>query len=335
MEKHNVGSGKYKVFVTRKIPEVGINLLKKKYVVKVYPENRIIPRKELLAGVRWCDALLCLLTDKIDKEVIEANPQLKVISNYAVGFNNIDIKSASSKGIPVCNTPGVVTDAVAEHTFALILSLARRIIEADNFTKSGKYHGWDPFLFIGTELKGKTLGIVGLGKIGEGVAERAAKGMGMKVVYYDIRKNLKFEKEFNAKYFSLYKLLKEADVISIHVPLLPSTHHLIGRKELSLMKSSAFLINTSRGPVIDEKALVQALQQRKIRGAALDVYENEPKLAPGLARLKNVVLTPHTASATMEARSFMSELAARNIIDVLEGRKSPYIINKDMYNKTR
>ena len=285
--------------------------------------------------MKLCDALLCLLTDKIDQQIINANPKLKIISNYAVGFDNIDVRAATARGIPVTNTPGVLTDAVAEHTFALMMAVARRIPESDQFMRQGKYKRWKPMLLLGTELKGKTLGIVGLGRIGAGVAERAGKGMGMKVIYYDVQRNLKFEKEYRARYVSIKDLLKQSDFVSIHVPLLPSTRHLIGKKELALMKKTAYLINTSRGQVIDEKALVQALNNRSIAGAGLDVYEFEPNLTEGLTKLKNAVLTPHTASATIEARTAMSELAAQNIIDVFQGRKARSAVNPEVYGKKR
>ncbi len=323
------------MFVTQKIPEKGLKLLRKYSQVKVYPKDQVISRKELLKEVKRCDALLCLLTDTIDKEVINANPNLKVISNYAVGYDNVDIKAATEKEIPVCNTPGVLENAVAEHTFALMLALAKRIVEADSFTRAGKYKRWEPMLLLGTELEGKTLGIIGLGRIGAGVARRAVKGMGVKVLYYDVKRNEDFEREYQAQYASLQDLLKQSDFVSLHVPLLPSTHHLIGKKELAMMKRTAYLINTSRGPVVDEKALVQALKKKQIAGAALDVYEHEPKLASGLTKLKNVVLTPHTASATVEARTAMSELAAQNIIDVLQGRKAKFTVNPEVYGKKK
>jgi len=319
--------------VTRQIPKKGIQLLRKHFLVKVYLKDQTIPRKELLKEVKQCDALLSLLTEKIDQEVLSANPNLKVVSNYAVGYDNVDIKAATSRGIPVCNTPGVLENAVAEHTFALMLALCKRIAEADQFVRAGKYKRWEPMLLLGTELEGKTIGIVGLGRIGAGVARRAGRGMCVNVLYHDIRRNKDFEKEYQARYVSLSELLKKSDFVSLHVPLLPSTRHLIGKKELAMMKKTAYLINTSRGPVVDEKALVKALQKKQIAGAGLDVYENEPKLTLGLTKLKNVILTPHTASATIEARTAMSELAAQNIIDVLQGRKAKFTVNPEVYGK--
>jgi len=326
---------KMRVFVTQKIPLKGIELLRRHFLVKVYSKGQVIPRKELLKEIRNCDALLCLLTDKVDQEVLVANPRLKVVSNYAVGYDNIEVQAATKLGIPVCNTPGVLEDAVAEHTFALILAISKRIVEADQFVRAGKYRRWEPMLLLGTELKGKTIGIVGLGRIGAGVAERAKKGMGVNVLYHDIKRNKEFEKEYQATFVSLPGLLKKSDFVSLHVPLLPSTRHLIGKKELMLMKKTAFLINTSRGPVIDEKALAWALQKKQIAGAGLDVYENEPRINPFLTKLKNTILTPHTASATVEARTAMSELAAQNIIDVLQGRKAKFTVNKEVYEKKK
>lgn len=324
---------KPRVFITRKISESGIQRLQKSCQVKIYPKDQVIPKKELIKEVRQCDALLCLLTDKIDKDVINANPKLKIISNYAIGFNNIDVAYATKKGIPVTNTPGrAIVDAVAEHTIALMFAVTKRICEADQFTRQGKYRGWEPQLLLGMELLGKTIGIVGLGRIGSGVAQRT-KAMGMNVVYYDVKRNAGFEKEFNATYLSLPQLLKTADLVSLHVPLLPTTTHLIGKKELSLMKKSAYLINTSRGQVIDEKALVLALQKKQIAGAGIDVYEFEPQLTAGLTKLQNVVLTPHIASATIEARSEMSLDAAENILAVLRGQQPKMLVNKEVYEK--
>jgi D-3-phosphoglycerate dehydrogenase len=318
-----------KIFVTRAIPESGLNLLRAEegFDVTVFPKDRVISRKELLAGARGADAILSLLTEKIDGEVIDtAGPQLKVVANMAVGYDNIDLTACAAKNVVVANTPGVLTDAVAEHTFALMTAICRRIPESDRFTRAGKYKAWEPMLMLGMELKGKTLGIIGLGRIGAGVAERASRGMGMKVMYNDVRKSEEFEKAFGAEYAALDDLLAKADVITIHVPLLPATRHLIDGRRLSLMKKTAYLINTSRGPIIDEQALVEALKKGTIAGAALDVFENEPKLAPGLAKLENVVLTPHTASATIEARSAMSSLAAQAIIDVLRGRTPKNVV---------
>ena len=325
---------KPKVYVTRTIPGDAITRLKKKYQVRVYPKDEKIKRKALLKGVTWCDALLCILTEKIDKEVIDTNPNMKVISNYAVGYNNVDVAYATQKGIVVCNTPSQeVVDAVAEHTFALMLGIAKRIHEDEAYVRKHKWKAWAPKLLLGTQIKGKTLGIIGLGRIGSGVAERAAHGMGMKVLYHNRSRKPKFEKKYGAKYASLKTLLKKSDFITLHVPLLKSTKHLIGSKELKMMKKSAYLINTSRGPVVDEKALIRALEKRQIAGAGLDVYESEPNVNPRLTALPNCILTPHTASATVEVRLQMGKDSADNIIAVLSGKKSKKTVNPEVYTK--
>jgi len=320
-----------RVFVTRKIADEGLELLQGKVDLEIWEEDRVIPREVLLEKVKGVDAILSLLTDKMDSILMDAaGPQLKIISNYAVGIDNIDVKAATERKIYVANTPGVLTEAVAEHAFALLMSIARHIPESDRFTREGKFVGWAPMLFLGTEVKGKVLGVVGLGRIGSRVAEMAVKGMGMKVIYYDVKPSAEFEKEFGATFKDLDPLLKEADFISIHVPLLPETHHLISAEKLALMKKSAYLVNTSRGPVVDEAALVEALKNGVIRGAALDVYENEPALTPGLTELQNVILAPHTGSATDEARNAMSALAAQAILDVLDGKLPQNLVNKEL-----
>jgi glyoxylate reductase len=310
-----------KVFVTRAIPDEGIALLKEKgYEVEINSEDRVLSRDEIIEKAKGVDALLSLLTDDVDGELLDAlGGQLKVVSNYAVGYDNIDTDAAKERGVAVTNTPGVLTESVAEYAFSLMLSIAKRIPEADTFTRKGEYEGWEPMLMLGTDVYEKTLGIVGLGRIGEAVARRAVEGFGMKVLYSDPNTNEEFEKQFNAEHRELEDLLKESDFVSVHVPLLPQTKHLIGTHELELMKDSAYLINTSRGPVIDEESLVHALTEKRIAGAALDVFENEPELAPGLADLDNVIITPHIASATKETRGKMSEIAAQNIIAILEG----------------
>ena len=318
-----------KIFITRKIPDRGINLLKDKgYEVTVNSDDRALSKQELIdsfAKNRY-EAVLCDLDDKIDAEVLDAAKAsgVKIFANYAVGFDNFDVSAAQERGIMITNTPGVLTDTVAEHTFTLILAIAHRIAEADRFTRAGKYKGWEPMLLLGTDVSKKVLGIIGLGRIGSRVAHHAVKGFDMRVIYYDVKRNEQFEKEFDAEFRAEADgVFREADFISLHVPLLPETRRLADGRRLALMKKTACLINTSRGPIVDEKALVDALRSGGIRGAALDVYENEPALAPGLADLDNVILTPHIASATEETRQAMSELAARNIIAVLEGGPPP------------
>ncbi|NOY35609.1 MAG: D-glycerate dehydrogenase [bacterium] len=319
-----------KIYVTRKIPESGINKLREKgYEIDINPEDKVLSREELLEALKQkpYDAVLCLLTDKIDGEVFDAAPNAKIFANYAVGYNNIDLDAARERGVMIGNTPGVLTETVAEYTFALMLSIAHRIPEADRFTRAGKYKGWAPMLLLGTDLSNKTLGVVGLGRIGSKVASHAVKGFGMRVLYYDVKRNEEFEKEYGAEFReSVDDLMKDADFVSVHVPLLESTKGLINKERFAAMKPTAFFVNTSRGQVVDEKALVEALKNKTIKGAAIDVYENEPELAPGLAELDNVIITPHIASATEETRSKMSDLAAENIIAALEGGMPPHLV---------
>ena len=323
----------WKVFVTRRIPEPGLEMLREKCEVEVNPEDRVLTKEEIIEGVKGKDALLCLLTDDIDEEIMDANPNLKVISNYAVGFNNIKVEEATKRGLPVTNTPGVLTETTADMAWALLMAVGRRIVESDKFTRAGKFKGWGPMLLLGYDIYGETLGLVGLGRIGEAMVKRA-HGFDMKVLYYDAnRRSPEDEKELGIEYRELDQLLAESDYVSLHVPLLPSTHHLIGERELGLMKKTGILINTARGPVVDEKALVKALQDGEIAGAGLDVYENEPALEPGLIDLDNVVLAPHTASATRETRTKMATMAAENLLAALEGKIPPNIVNPEVYNK--
>jgi lactate dehydrogenase-like 2-hydroxyacid dehydrogenase len=312
------------IYVTRRIPENGINQLTAKgFTVDVSDKDGVLTKSELVSALRAkpYDGVLCLLTDTIDGEVFDAVPTAKIFSNYAVGFNNIDIPGAKQRGITVTNTPGVLTNTVAEHAFSLILAVAHRIAESDAFTRAGKYQGWGPLLLLGQDMSGKTLGILGAGRIGERVAHHGARGFDMKIVYYDVKQSPEFEAKYGALYMKTpEEVLQAADVVSVHVPLLDSTKHLIDARRLSMMKKNAILVNTSRGPVVDEVALVEALKNKTIAGAGLDVFENEPALAPGLADLPNAVLTPHTASATVETREAMATLAAGALIDHFEGR---------------
>jgi glyoxylate reductase len=319
-----------RILITCEIPTVGLDMLKEKgFEVDVCPGetgDASLSQDELISYLtkNQYDGIISLLTDKIDVRLMEAAPSVKIVANYAAGFNNIDVAEAKKRGIVATNTPGVSSLAVAEHAMALMLALTTRIVEADLFTKKGKYKGWSPMAFIGTDLSGKTLGLVGVGSIGIEVARIAAQGFTMKIVYYDVVPNEKIEKEYGAqRVATVEELLPRVDVVSLHVPLLDSTHHLINAARLKMMKKSAFLINTSRGPVVDENALVTALKERLIAGAALDVFEFEPELAPGLATLDNVILTPHIASARDHARNEMARMAAQNIIDFFDG-KTPH-----------
>jgi len=318
---------KPRIFVTRPIPDAGLKLFKKdkRIVLDVYEKDQIIPRKELLKRAKGATAILSILTDKMDAQLFDAaGPSLRMIANYAVGFDNVDLKEAAKRGITVTNTPGVeIAETVAEHTIAMIFALAHRLVEADRFARAGKYVGWGPQMLLGTDVVGKTLGIVGSGLIGMDLVERMFDGFGVKIVYTDVRRNEKIEKDELAEFLTLDELLKRSDFVSIHVPLLPTTRHLIGAKQLRMMKKTAFLINTSRGPVVDEAALIAALQKKQIGGAGIDVYEFEPKIPLALRKLDNVVMTPHTASATIETRQAMSRRAAENIVAFLDGKVPP------------
>lgn len=318
-----------KIFITRKIPNRAVDMLKKEdYEVVVNHFDRVLTKDELVQMGKGADAVLTQLTDKIEGSVIDGwGKSVKIVANYAVGYDNFNIKEIAERKVLMTNTPDVLTQTVAEHTFALMLAIAHRITEADKFSRAGKYRGWETELFLGMDVSGKTLGVIGLGRIGSRVAYHAVKGFDMKVLYYDVKRNEDFEKEFNAVFKpSLEELLKEVDFVSIHVPLLPQTYHLINADRLKLMKPTAYLVNTSRGPIVDEVALRDALKSGVIKGAAIDVWEHEPELTPGLADLDNIIITPHIASATEETRQKMGEVAAKNIIEALEGRIPPNLV---------
>jgi len=320
------------IFITRKIPDIGINMLRSKgYKVEVNLSENIPNQKQIIKLLKKkpYDAVITLLTDKIDAELFSEVPGVKMYANYATGYDNIDIEAAKASNIVITNAPATLsTLSVAEHTIALMCSLAKRIVEADNFVRQGKYKGWSPMNFIGTELSGKTLGIIGAGRIGEQTA-RFAKNLGLHIIYYDIKRNNTIEKECGAIYYNtVEEVLQKSDFVSLHVPLLSSTLHLINEERLAQMKPTSFLINTSRGKVVEEEALEQALKAEIIRGAALDVFEFEPKISKGLRKLPNVILTPHIASASEDARNEMAEIVANNIIDFLEGRTPRNIVNE-------
>ncbi|MHA1260086.1 MAG: 2-hydroxyacid dehydrogenase [Candidatus Heimdallarchaeaceae archaeon] len=319
---------KKRVFVSRKIPEEGIKILQKHFEVTIFPEKRPIKREEMIQGAKGCDGLIPLLTDRVDAEIMDETG-IKAIANYAVGYDNIDIQAAIERKIPVTNTPGVLTDATADLTWALILSVSRRIVEADQFTRKGLFVGWDPMLLLGGDFKEKTLGIVGFGRIGQAVARRA-QGFGLNIIYYSQSRHLKEEKEVKAKYVSFKKLLKNSDYVSIHIPYNIKTHHLFSKNEFQAMKSTAYLINTARGKIVDEEELVKALQTGLIAGAGLDVYHEEPKVHPELLKLSNVVLLPHIGSASLETRTKMSIIAAENLVDALSGKIPKNIVNPEI-----
>jgi glyoxylate reductase len=313
------------IFVTRPFLQTGLDKLNEYFTVSVNSEDRTLEKSELIKNLQNKDALLCFLTDTIDKEVINTSSQLKVISNYAVGYNNIDTIAATRQQIAVCITPGILTNATADLTWALILATTRRIVEADKFTRAGLFKGAAPSLFLGIDLSGKTLGIIGMGRIGQAVAKRA-RGFEMTVIYHSrTDKNIK-----DAHFVSLDALLESADIISLHTPLTPATHHLIANEQFKKMKKIPYLINATRGPVIDEIALLEALKTKKIAGAGLDVYEHEPAITPELLGLENVVLLPHIGSATIETRTNMALLAAENAIAVMQGKKPHAIVNPEI-----
>ena len=321
-----------KVFVTRKLFDEAISLIEEYADVEVYEsEEEPAPYDLILEKVRDIDGLLCLLTDKIDARIIEAGERLKVISNYAVGYDNIDVEVATKRGIYVTNTPGVLTETTADLAWAILMAIARRVVEADKYVRAGRWvHAWGPKMMLGSDVHGKTLGIVGLGRIGSAVARRA-KGFNMRVIYYDVFRREDLERELGLEYKPLEELLKEADYVTLHVPLTKETYHLIGERELDLMKPTAYLINTSRGAVIDQKALYKALKERRIAGAALDVFEKEP-IDPDdpLLKLDNVVLTPHIGSASIETRKKMAMIAAENLVSVLRGVEPPNLVNPEV-----
>lgn len=310
-----------KVFITRPIPDTGLDLLRERVDVAVHATDRQISKPELIDRVQGMDGLLCLLSDPIDSEVIAAGSKLRCISTYAVGYNNIDLDAAKSHGITVTNTPGVLTEATADIAFALMISAARRIVESDAWLRRGNFEGWAPKLFLGHDLTGKTLGIVGAGRIGQAFARKAAAAFNMRVLYHNRSRDSDFEAAQNAVYTDLDTLLRDADVISLHVPLSEETHHLIDARAFEKMQPHAILINTARGPVIDERAMIDTLREHRIFAAGLDVYEEEPAVPDELIALPNTVLLPHIGSASIETRNKMAEMAARNLIDVLEGRE--------------
>ncbi len=316
-----------KALVTAKLSEEILSPLRPAHDLIVNPNDFPMSHAEVLDKVRDKDGLLCTISDRIDAELMDCAPGLKMIANFGVGYDNIDVPESSARGIKVSNTPGVLTDATADLAFSLILAVARRVVEGDSRTRSGKWGPWAPFGFLGSEVTGKTLGIIGLGQIGKEVARRA-KGFRMPILYHN-RKRIPENEELQlgAKYVDLETLLKESDFVSIHVLLNDQSRGLIGANELGLMKPSAFLINVSRGPVINENALVDALKAKKIAGAGLDVYEKEPKLAEGLAELNNTILTPHMGSATIETRIAMGKLAVKNLNAGLMGQRPPNCLN--------
>lgn len=319
------------VYITRKIPELAAEILKRKgFKVIVNDQPKNLTPAQLKEIFQKYHAIITMITDRINEDIIKsASSGLKVISNYAVGIDNVDVLAAKRHGIIVTNTPAVAGESVAEHTFALILACSKKLVEADRFVRLGKYHQWDPLMFLSNQLWGQTIGIVGLGRIGTYVAYIAYHGFKMNILYHDIVRAEDFEMLTEAKSVSLETLLKQSDIVTLHSSLTPSTVHLIGKKELKLMKDTAILINTSRGPIVDEEALIWALQENEIAAAGLDVYEKEPQVPQDLKISSKVVLTPHIASATRQTRDAMAKIAAQNVVDVFEGKTPAGLIKID------
>lgn len=311
-----------KVFLTRELPDIAFRLLRRNNIpFDYYRKDKPIPRSVLLKKVKDCTALIALLTEKVDKELIDSMPNCKIIANYAVGYNNIDVKYAKMKNIIVSNTPDVLTESTADLTMTLALACARRFCEGEKMIRENKYKGWKPNLLLGTELKGKTFGIIGAGRIGTAVAKRAA-GFGVKILYFDKSKNKEIENRTGAKKVTAETLLKKSDFVSIHLPLNKSTYKYLNRKLLAFLKPGSILINTSRGEIIDEKELINIVKNGKIKAAGLDVFLNEPDVNREFFKYKNVIILPHLGSATIEARNAMAELAVKNVINVLKGKKA-------------
>lgn len=317
-----------KVYVTRELPGRALEMIHSRFEAEVWHEYAPPPRDVILEKVRNIEGLVPLLSDKLDAEVFDAGPKLKMLAQMAVGYDNIDVNEATKRGIYVTNTPEVLTDTTADFAFALLMAVARRVVEADKYVRTGQWVvGWHPSMMLGRDVHGATLGIVGAGRIGSALARRA-KGFKMRILYYDVAVRPELEKEVSAKRVDLETLLKESDFVSIHVSLTKETHHLMDAKRLRLMKKTAYLINTSRGPVVDEVALYDALCQGVIAGVGLDVFENEPAhLSNPLLKLQNVVIAPHISSASEQTRAKMAEMAAENLIAFFEGKKPPNLVN--------
>ncbi|MDW4458106.1 2-hydroxyacid dehydrogenase family protein [Staphylococcus saprophyticus] len=316
-----------KVYIAGPIPKVGLNLLKDQgFEVDMYEGTGIIDKETLKQGVKDADALISLLSTSVDKEVIDAANNLKIITNYGAGFNNVDIDYARQQNIDVTNTPKASTNSTAELTFALVLAVARRIPEGDKLCRTTGFDGWAPLFFRGREVSGKTIGIIGLGEIGSAVARRA-KAFDMNILYTGPHQKVDKEREIGAKYVDLETLLKNADFVTINAAYNPSLHHQIDKAQFEMMKPTSYLINASRGPIVHEKALVQALKDKEIEGAALDVFEFEPEINDELKTLDNVVITPHIGNATFESRDMMSKIVANDTISKLNNDQPKFIVN--------
>jgi len=315
--------------ISRQLPEEALALAQERATVRLNSEDRRLPRGELAQHLRDADGLVCLLTDTIDDELLAQAPRLRVVANVAVGYNNIDVEAATRRKILVTNTPGVLTETTADFTWALLLAAARRVAEGDAYTRAGKFTEWGLMLLLGGDVYGKTLGILGLGRIGKAVARRA-QGFSMRLLYHDAVRDQAAERELGAIYQAKDAILHEADFVTLHVPLLPETRHYIGEPELRRMKPTAYLINASRGPVVHEAALVRALKEGWVAGAGLDVYEDEPRVHPGLLECPNAVLAPHIASASHATRLKMARMAVENCLAVFDGVRPPNPVNPEI-----
>ena len=319
-----------RIFATHKLFDAPRQLLAAHFEVDYWEHSERPPRDEVLRRVADKDALICLLTEKVNDDLLAVAPKLRIVANVAVGFDNIDLSACTRRKIVATNTPGVLDETTADFAWTLLMAVARRLIEGDRLSRSGQWSGWNLDQLCGADVHGKTLGFLGFGRIGRAVARRS-RGFGMKVIYNDaVRAPIEVERELAAEFLDRDQVLARADFLSLHVPLLPETRHLISRAELAKMKPTAFLINTSRGPVMDEAALVEALDTRRIAGAALDVYEHEPAIHPGLIQRENVILAPHIASASVETRTKMAAMAAENVIALFHGRRPPNALNPEV-----
>lgn len=320
---------KPKILVTRPLFPAARNILNDEFEVEYWAKPERIPRDELLKRIADKEALVCLITEKVDEELLTAAPRLRIASTVSAGFDNVDVDACTRHNVLAAHTPGVLDDTTADFAWALLMAIARRVLEGDTWLRSRGWPGWDLDQLLGADVWGKTLGVIGFGRIGRGLARRSY-GFNMRVLYYDtVHAPMNVEEQLRAEYVDLDKLLRDSDFVSVHVPLLPSTRHLISTETLSKMRPTAYLINTSRGQVVDEAALVEALEQKKIAGAALDVFENEPQVHPGLLDRKDVILTPHIASASVAARTKMAVMAANNVVARFHGKKPPNALNAD------
>lgn len=321
---------KFKVFITRVLPLLATEQAEQACQVILNQEDRGLTKDELKASVSEADGVISIVADVIDDDVMATAPKLKVISNVAVGYNNIDVDSATRRGILVTNTPGVLTETTADFTWTLLMAAARRVVEGDRYVRAGRFTEWKLTMLLGGDIYGKTLGILGLGRIGKAVARRA-QGFEMRILYYDVVRDQAAERELGVVHATKEEILREADFLTLHVQLLPETRHYIGERELRMMKPTAYLINASRGPVVHEAALVRALREKWIAGAGLDVYEEEPKIHPGLMGLENVVLAPHIGSASHETRLKMATMAVENCLSALSGKRPPNLVNPEAW----